>query len=147
MGIFVFPVLQMKNPRFGCDELFTWLAAAGINLSLIKLFQQIHKKWLLGNLVNTSFFLFTSSIGHFGPLIRSLKPWCVLLLFFHYLWWFLLSLFQTISIRDSQGSSLGSFMYFCFIHILSLSILIHPMNSIYVLRLPTSIFTLNLPWS
>lgn len=44
MGIFVFPVLQMKNPRFGCDELFTWLAAAGINLSLIKLFQQIHKK-------------------------------------------------------------------------------------------------------
>lgn len=35
-------------------------------------------------------------------------------------------------------------MYFYFIYILSLGMLIHHMNSIYVLRLPISIFTLNL---
>lgn len=108
MGIFVFPVLQMRNLRFGDWLQLTWLitAAAGINLSLLKLFSTSSQTdffvviyWIPPALDILDHFLDPQS--HDTAALAFLPSSLVVSS----------QLFLTIEYRRFSGPSLGTFIY------------------------------------
>lgn len=135
MGIFVFPVLQMRNLGFGDWLWLTWIvtAAAGITLSLLKLFStssqtdfSVVAYWLPPALDILDHFLDPQS--HDTAALAFLPSSLVVSS----------QLFLSIEYRRFSEPSPGTFIYISTLCAFP-SILIRLMDSMCVLRLPISI--------